>query len=46
MLEAKGYKPKVNVTDNQAAKYIKKKSHQKKMQVTTSGATQPSRECG
>ncbi len=24
MLEAKGYKPKVNVTDNQATKYIKK----------------------
>ena len=24
MLEAKGYKPKVNVMDNQATKYIKK----------------------
>jgi hypothetical protein len=29
MLEAKGYKPKVNVTDNQAAKYIKKISPKK-----------------
>jgi len=27
-LEAKGYKPKMNVMDNQATKYIKKVSHQ------------------
>jgi hypothetical protein len=33
MLEAKGYKPKVNVMDNQATKHIKKVSHQKGCQL-------------
>ena len=37
-LEAKGYKPKMNVMDNQATKYIKV-SHQKRMRFTTCGAT-------
>lgn len=33
MLEAKGYKPKVNVTDNQAAKYIKKNLTKKRCKL-------------
>jgi len=38
MLEAKGYKPKVNVMDNQATKY-KEVSHREKMPTTNHGAT-------
>ena len=43
-LEAKGYKPKMNVMDNQATKYIKKVSHRKRMWFTTGRTTQPSRQ--
>jgi len=43
-LEAKGYKPKTNVMDNQATKY-KKNSHRKRMRFTTCGATQSPRQC-
>jgi hypothetical protein len=43
-LEAKGYKPKMNVMDNQATKYIKKVSHQKRMRFKTCGATQSLRQ--
>jgi hypothetical protein len=39
MLEAKGYKPKVNVMDNQATKKNKEVSHQKRMPIITHGAT-------
>jgi hypothetical protein len=45
MLEAKRYKPKVNVMDNQATKYIEKKSQGKRLPITTCETTQPSREC-
>ena len=45
MLEAKGYKPKVNVMDSQATKYIKRFLTKKRLPITTCGTTQPSREC-
>jgi len=44
-LEAKRYKPKMNLMDNQATKYIKKFLTKKRMQFTTCGATQSSRQC-
>ena len=44
-LEAKGYKPKMNVMDNQATKYIKKISHQKGMQIASGGTTQSPCQC-
>jgi len=39
-LEAKGYKPKMNVMDNQATKYIKNVSRQKGMRLASGGTTQ------
>ncbi len=41
MLEAKGYKPKMNVMDNQDTKYIKKFLTKKRLPITTCGTTQP-----
>jgi hypothetical protein len=39
-LEKKGYKPKMNVMDNQATKNIKKVSHRERMQFVNCGAPQ------
>ena len=39
-LEAKGYKPKMDVMDNQATKFINTFSHQKGMQNAAGGTTQ------
>ncbi len=41
MLEAKGYKPKMNVMDNQATKYIKQFLTKKRMQLTSGQTAQP-----
>jgi hypothetical protein len=44
-LSSKGFKPKLNVTDNQATKFIRKFLTKKKRQRQLFGATQPSRKC-
>ena len=44
-LEAKGYKPKMNVMDNQATKFIKKFLTKKGMRTAAGGTTQSPCQC-
>jgi hypothetical protein len=45
-LKANGYKPKMNVMDNQGNKVYQKKSHQEGMRFTGGGTAQSPSQCG